>query len=366
MSLNIDTININFNKIFLLSDIHFGVRANSIEWLQNQLNFFDNFYIPYLKKNVEKDSILFILGDFFDNRQLLDINVMNKAIDIVFKLSNILPVYFMTGNHDIYKKNDTDVNSLIAFRFIPNTVIYEKPIIITNGKSKILVMPWIGDKDIEEQYAKENNKKADYIFAHTDISGFKYDNGRNIVRGVNFENIKGYKRIFSGHIHKRQEINHLIYIGSPYHTKRSDIGNNKCIYVFYPDTNEIIKEDNNSSSVFQRIKLEDLMEWTLEFTIKILSNNYTDIIVPDKYVHLFNLTKFIELVKECPYKKIEVVGEKSKIDDSGSEIIEGTNIKDILTLLEMSINDLNHNMEILIKLKLLNKKYYEKANNENN
>jgi DNA repair exonuclease SbcCD nuclease subunit len=364
MSLKVDTIKIKFNKIFLLSDIHFGVRSNSLEWLNNQLNFFENFYIDFLKNNIEKDSILFILGDFFDNRQLLDINVMNKAIDIVFKLSNILPVYFMTGNHDQYRKNSNDVNSLAAFQFIPNVTIYEKPIIITNDKSKILVLPWVGDKELEEQYAKENNKNADYIFAHTDISGFKYDNGKNIVRGVNFNSIKGYKRIFSGHIHKRQEIDHLIYIGSPYHTKRSDIGNNKCVYVFYPDDNKIIKEENTISSVFQRIKLEDLMEWTLEFANKVFSNNYTDIVVPDKYVHLFNLTKFIELLKDCPYKKIETTSEKSKIDDV-NEIIEGTNIKDILTLLEMSIDDLKHNMEILIKLKLLNKKYYDKANNEN-
>ncbi len=51
--------NIEFNRIFLLSDLHFGVRANSLEWLQNQLYFFKKFYIPFLKENVSKGDILF-------------------------------------------------------------------------------------------------------------------------------------------------------------------------------------------------------------------------------------------------------------------------------------------------------------------
>jgi len=91
-----------------------------------------------------------------------------------------------------------------------------------------------------------------------------------------------------------------------------------------------------------------------------------DIIVPDKYVHLFNLTKFIELFKDCPYKKVETVGEKVSIDDDFAGIVDGENIKDIITLLEMSINDLSYTSETLIKLKLLNKQYYEKAAKQEN
>jgi len=358
---NVPVQNIEFNKIFLLSDLHFGVRANSLEWLNNQLLFFDQFYFPFLKENVQPGDVFFMLGDWFDNRQLLDINVMNRAVDVIYKLSTILPVYLMTGNHDIYKKNETDVNSLVAFKYIPNVNIIEQPIIITNNKSRILILPWIGNKEEEELYAKANSKKAEYIFAHTDMAGFKYDNGRSIVKGVNLRDIKGYKKIFSGHIHKRQQIDHMYYIGSPYHTKRGDIGNKKAVYIFEPDKNKLNFFENNLSSVFQRIKLEDLMEWTLDYASKVLANNYTDIIVPDKYIHLFNLTKFIELLKDCPYKKIETVGEKVKMDDDFIGIVDGDDIKDILTLLEMSIDELNHPLEMLVKLKMLNKSYYDKA-----
>jgi len=355
----VPTLKIKYKRIFMISDLHFGVRANSIEWIENQSEFFYDFYLPYLKKNFKDGDILFILGDWFDNRQLLDINVMNKSIDLIFDLSEIMPVYFMTGNHDIYKKNDTDVNSLAAFRFIPNVTIYEDPVIVTNGKNKILVLPWIGSGEKEELYAKAN--KADYVFAHTDIAGFKYDNGFHIRKGARLKKLPGVKRLYSGHIHKRQESRESIYIGSPYSTKRSDIGNKKGVYMLDTDTNQQVFEPNLISPIFQRIQLEDLMEMSLEKAYKLLEKNYTDIIVPDKYIHLFNLTRFIDLLKDCKYKRIETRGEKNKLDDSFNEILDGEEIKDIITLLENNIEGLQQTLEDIVKLKLLNREYYDKA-----
>lgn len=359
---SVQTETIKYKKIFLLSDLHFGVRANSLEWLQNQVQFFKEFYIPYLKQNAEEGDILFILGDWFDNRQLLDIYVMNTSIDIVMELASILPLYFITGNHDIYKKYDTDVNSIVAFKYIPNVTIYEKPLIVTNGENRILVLPWVGDKDQEENFIKSN--EYDYIFAHTDIAGFQYDNNRLISKGVNLHKVKGIRRLFSGHIHKRQEQAHYIYIGSPYHTKRSDIGNSKGVYLFNPEHNRIKFTPNHLSSVFQKVLLEDTLELTLKQAKTIFHNNYTDIVVPDKFIHLFNLTKFIDLLEGCEYKKIETVGERKKMEGELADMGEGVDIRDIMTLLEMSIDDLGHQMEVLVKLKVLNRKYYEKASKE--
>ena len=44
-----------------------------------------------------------------------------------------------------------------------------------------------------------------------------------------------------------------------------------------------------------------------------------------------------------------------------SELNE-VDIRDILTLLELSLQDLGYQLEMLVKLKVLNKFYYEKAN----
>jgi DNA repair exonuclease SbcCD nuclease subunit len=357
ISYKLDTEEINYNKIFPLSDLHFGVRSNSLEWVQNQQDFFYNFYIPFLKENVKEKDILVFLGDVFDSRQLLDIFVMNIVIDIIIEISKILPIYIMAGNHDIYKKYDTNINSLKIFNAIKNIKIYEKPIIITNKKTSILILPWIGNKEKEENYIKSNN--TNYVFAHSDFTGFKYDNGKEINKGINL-NISNAKRIISGHIHKRQETENFIYLGSPYHTKRSDIGNIKGIYVFNPNTNKLFFKENNYSPRFQKIHLDSILELTKNDISKILENNYTDIIVPNKWIHIFNLTKFIDILSDCKYKKIETVGEKAKIEENISEVIEDIDIRDISTILENVIDEFKVEPEIKQKLKLLNKQYYEK------
>lgn len=356
---------INYNRIFLLSDLHLGTRANSIEWIENIKSFFYDFYIPYLKESVREKDYLFILGDVFDSRQLLDIYVMNTAIDIITELSKILPLCVLTGNHDSYKKYDTNINSIIAFKNIPNVNIYNKPIIVTNDKSSILVLPWMGNKENEENYVRAN--KFDYIFAHTDITGFKYDNGKDIKNeyGLDIFKFKDIKRVFSGHIHKRQEINNFVYIGSPYHTKRSDIGNHKALYIFNPDENSYSFILNNFSPIFQRIYLEYILELSLEEAIKLLDNNYTDIIVPDKHIHLFNLARFIDVLKNCNYKKIETIAERKSSENELINILEGNEIKDILTLMEINISELNYPNDVQTKLKQINKNYYEKAAKDN-
>ncbi|MCK9446225.1 hypothetical protein M0Q50_04970 [bacterium] len=58
-SYKLNTDYFNFNKIFLLSDTHLGVRTNSLEWIDNINQFFKNFYIPYLKENKKDGDILF-------------------------------------------------------------------------------------------------------------------------------------------------------------------------------------------------------------------------------------------------------------------------------------------------------------------
>ena len=365
-SFNLIEKQVNIHNCFLLNDIHFGCRSNSVEWLENILSYFYNFDRPYVKSNVKNGDELFLNGDFYDSRQSIDINVLNASFKLIVDLSKILPVNCLIGNHDITRKFDTDVNSLISFKYIPNITVYEKPTILVNNDYRILLLPWVGNYETEEKIITE--AKVDYVFAHTDMTGFVLDNGREIKTGVNLFKIKDLKRVFSGHIHKRQELvgGRYIYTGSPYHTKRSDIGNIKGVYKFNPKENSTEFTKNDFSPVFNRIKLEDILEYTLEQVENIFYNNYTDIIIPNKYVHLFNLSKFIDLIKDSKYKKIETITDLNKLDYTLNSLEEGVDIRDILSLLESSIEELGHGNELTAKLKELNKAYYNKINKEDN
>ena len=108
----------NTDEIIFISDVHFGVRNGSFEWLEIMQNYFKDFFIPLIRNEISsgKHPIVVVAGDYFDNRQYIDINVMNVAYNVMKEISSLCEVYMVIGNHDIYKKNDTDVNSLVIFK----------------------------------------------------------------------------------------------------------------------------------------------------------------------------------------------------------------------------------------------------------
>lgn len=313
--LNIENIK-KFNRFVLLSDIHFGVRSNSLEWIENIKDYFYNFFIPKFKQISEgRDTAIIIAGDVFDNRQNIDIDVMNSAQEIFEDILNIdknIEIYCIAGNHDLYRKNKSDnksrtsLNCLKMDRF--NIILTETEVELQNGL-KMLFVPWVGNSKTENEIVKKTN--ADIIIMHTDINGAVYDNGKPITNGVNL-NLTTAKKIYSGHIHKRQESDRRTYIGTPYQTKRSDIGNNKGLY--YITLNEQYFYDtfivNDYSPKFIRERLENLAELTADDLSNVFNNNYVDIIIKDIYLKHLSIAKLMDALKDFNYKKVEIIVDK--------------------------------------------------------
>ena len=115
-----------YDKVIMIGDVHYGVHASSLEWVENINSYFYQFFIPLLKKEKTDNSCLIILGDYFDNRQNLDINVMNSAIDVIKELASLVPVYMIIGNHDIYRKSTIETNSLRCIESIPNVFSFDE------------------------------------------------------------------------------------------------------------------------------------------------------------------------------------------------------------------------------------------------
>jgi len=154
---------------------------------------------------------------------------------------------------------------------------------------------------------------------HTDISSMSLDNGMTIVGAVDSEIYKG--RIISGHIHKRQEMRNVIYVGSPYHLRRSDIGNVKGIYTldFTKDEHNITFKENNFSPIFHKIKVGDFMKMGIEERNKFLNNNYNDIIIDEKELRQYKMSNIYEIGNMSTAKRFQIEVVKSKheltIDD---------------------------------------------------
>lgn len=118
--------------------------------------------IEYASKNNIKHIIS--CGDLFHSRTSIDVNVMNIAYKLVKGLAKRCNVFMLAGNHDIYMKNSTDINSINIFKDIANVTLVDNTAeMLINGKRSLLI-PWLGDISA---YSPES---MDFLFGHFDIS----------------------------------------------------------------------------------------------------------------------------------------------------------------------------------------------------
>ncbi len=349
-------------RFIIISDTHFGVRSNSVEWMEIQRDYFVNWFIPMLKKISKPGDALIHTGDVFDSRQTINLKVMNMAMEIFEEISKIMPVFMICGNHDIYYKTTNEVNSIKIFKWLNNVKVYETPVVleINNGNTKALLMPW-QDSHEDESLIIQNND-AEYLFCHTDFRGVKFNANVNVENGNDVSSVNQYKRVYSGHIHYAQKYHNIRMVGCPYPLTRSDIGNMKHVWSidFENDTEEGIP--NEYSPRFIRMKLEKVLEATYEEMKNHVSNNFVDILVSSSWSTKFPFSTFLDLFSDIKYRKlnyiITTVGNDDEIDLENAENSEEV---DLPGLIEMYIEALSYNDPIKQKLKEVSRSLYQKS-----
>lgn len=305
-----------FNKFILISDIHLGVHSDSIEWINNIKQYFRNFFIPTIKKIDNNDVAVIIAGDVFDNRQKLDISVMCAAQEIfneILSINSNICIFAITGNHDLYRKNKTDEKTLTSLKCICHDRFYIIDDVLKcqlNNGQQILFVPWQDTREIETEIVKKTD--ADIIIMHTDINGGTYDNGREIVNGVNI-NVTNAKKIYSGHIHTRQESLKRTYLGSPYHTNRSDIGNEKGLYILTLLNGKINESFiiNDYSPKYIKITYNEYINYNDDELANVIRNNYIDFIIDEDDLNKIKMSDILNRVETLEYKKFEVIVNKN-------------------------------------------------------
>ena len=315
----------NTDEVIFISDIHFGVRNGSFEWLEIMQNYFRDFFIPLIQNEISsgKHPVVVVAGDYFDNRQYVDINVLNVAYNIMKEISSLCDVYMIVGNHDIYKKNDTDVNSLVIFSDFDKVHIVDHIESITLcNKRKFILVSWIGDRLEENKVISKYKDSFDYLVFHTELSGMSYDNNKPILNGLNLSIVDDNCRILSGHIHKRQESKKGLYFGSPYHLSRSDIGNDKGIYIFSAVDDKIERRfvKNEISPTFKRVNFSEVGKDPKDWA-GIMEGNFVDIVMSQEEIDSINVNKFLKGIQDTLPKHVEIVktADKPVVADSSVE-----------------------------------------------
>ncbi len=303
----------NIRNIYLLGDLHFGIKNNSAEWFDIQKSFILDWFIPKIIEDGFDPNLdlLFQVGDWYHVRESTNIRISNGSLEIFKILSDKFKrgIHIILGNHDVYYKDKNDIHSLKEVDIIfKNITVYESPSIINiNGKHKILMLPWEHNTSKLSKIIEENSVASDYIICHADIKDFKLNKWTKIENGIEISKLSNYKRIYSGHIHTRQENKNVLYIGTPYHLDRGDIENIKGFYKLNLEGDSITEQffENTFSPQYVRYEIEEVLNMKISDITKIFNNNYVDIMISNKLAKIFPLTKFIDILEECGHKSLE-------------------------------------------------------------
>ena len=329
----------NIRRIYVLGDLHLGIKNASIEWSEIQTRYLLEDFI----KSIDADGfdpdtdILIQVGDWHHVRESTNVRIQTVSFEIARSLTNKFKrgVHVILGNHDVYYKDKTEIHSLIGMdSMFDNFYVYDSPKSITfNGTHRTVLIPWI---DSTDRFKSEMTRFAnhDYMFCHADIKGASLSKTTKLEHGLEYSDLKGFKKIYSGHIHIRQSKNNVVYVGTPYQMDRGDHGNTKGFYVLDLESNSIIERfiENKFSPKFLKFNAKDLMEMPLSLAIDAMTNNFVDIYIDHQFAAVFPITKFVDLLKDAGLRRLE-------FQPYSSESTEGDSIDQSISNYEYNIFD---------------------------
>lgn len=214
-----------FKKAAMMTDIHFGLKSNSIIHNQDCEDFVDWFIA---KAKAEGCETGFFLGDWHHHRASINLHTLNFSLRSLEKLNDAFDVfYFLPGNHDLYYRDKRDVHGVEWARHLPNIRLINDW--FTEGD--VSIVPWL----VGDDHKKIKKLKSKYVLGHFELPHFKLnsmiempDHGE-----VKTEHFVSVERVFSGHFHMRQKKGNIEYIGNAFPHNYADDGdyNRGCMII---------------------------------------------------------------------------------------------------------------------------------------
>jgi DNA repair exonuclease SbcCD nuclease subunit len=167
------------------------------------------FLIPLVEEY--RPDVVVCCGDVFHNLNTNYNIVISRASKAIFALSEKIKqvgaeFFILNGNHDIINKSDTMIDV-----FFPIANVVKTPL----KAGELYFIPFLDDVgEVFMEFEKAKNSDSEYIFAHTEIKGFRFNKSKVIEDGISLDDFEKY--VFSGHIHIPQKKGNVFYIGSLY------------------------------------------------------------------------------------------------------------------------------------------------------
>lgn len=326
------------SKIAIISDLHFGVRNSSSYFLDYQKSFFNDLFIPYIKK--EKPAFVFILGDVFENRKQLNVNTLNVAKNIMREITEVAPTYCLIGNHDVFYKNTNKINSIEPILGdIPNFHIVSKPMELNHGLWTLGLISWINSENSEEYLTWLNHTNADVIFGHFEINSFDMIKGIQCLHGLEANIFERFDRVFSGHFHTRSSNGKITYVGNPYQTSWAEVDTIHGFHMYDPQKDDLVFIPNPNERFLVIHYQENLTEDELNGFVSISENKIVKVKVPlVQIVDKTKIDKFLDAVSNKSYNFSMIDISDVSYNTERANLIAGSD--DYHKVMEMFIKDI--------------------------
>ena len=205
-----------FKKVACFTDIHFGLKGGSRTHNTDCEQFVD-WFCDTAQANGCETAIF--LGDWHHNRSTTDVSTMNYTVSNLERLNaSFEKVFFILGNHDLNNKDKREINSIEFMRLFPNIIAIKDPLTMED----VTILPWL----VGDEWRDVPKIKSRYIFGHFELPSFYMnamvqmpDHGQ--LQRSHFQH-QDY--VFSGHFHKRQQNNNIVYIGNAFPHNYADAG----------------------------------------------------------------------------------------------------------------------------------------------
>jgi DNA repair exonuclease SbcCD nuclease subunit len=241
-----------FKKAAAFTDLHFGLKSNSLQHNQDCANFVDWFIAEAKKENCET---CFFLGDYNHHRASINIHTLQFGLQALEKLSAAFDVvYFIPGNHDLYYRDRRDIHSVEWAKHLPNVVIINDFF----KQGDVSIIPWL----VQDDYKKLSKLSGKYLFGHLELPNFYMnamvqmpDHGE-----LNETHVQGFETAFSGHFHKRQHRKNIWYMGNAFPHNYADVGDDARGMMILEWGNDPVFRSWPRQPIFRVHKLSDILE----------------------------------------------------------------------------------------------------------
>lgn len=291
----------------VIGDVHFGIKSNSMTWLESHLKFFRTQVYDAIE--TEKPDRVIFLGDVFDIRYSINTvvgtNIKKLVREMLTKFNNC-KFFFTAGNHDYYSPqiefeeyNSYDFVFGEEFTNIHSNVkfITQQPLL--DNETLFLPWYWTEDEDRFSRVMQEYKGRFKLIYCHSDLS--KWESEKILA--------KSNALVISGHIHYpwSDKTNKLFNVGACNALTFNDVNSERYIYVV--ENNVLMKAiENMTTPKFYRYFNEEI------FTLS--EENFTNASV-QLCINTENINKarYIERIKEIKTTYMSNDIKVVKIDD---------------------------------------------------